>query len=90
MDFVVQNRGALAVTGLTLAIDAAGAGSTQPVPPLAAGATYVVKVPVDPAALAAAGSMKFVTQLVNPTGLIDAVPANNRRSSVLSAPPPPK
>lgn len=90
MDFVVQNRGALAVTGLTLAIDAAGAGSTQPVPPLAAGATYVVKVPVDPAALAAAGSMKFVTQLVNPTGLIDAVPANNRRSSVLSALPPPK
>ena len=88
MDIVLQNRSALAVTGLTLALDAAGAGSTQPIPPLAAGATYVVKVPVDPAALAAAGSMKFVTQLINPAGLIDAVPANNRRSSVLSAPPP--
>jgi hypothetical protein len=90
MDFVVQNRSALAVSGLTLAIDAAGTGSTQPVPPLAPGATYVVKVPVSPAALATAGSMKFVTQLVNPAGLTDAVPANNRKSSVLSAPAPTK
>ncbi len=86
MEFVVQNRSALAVAGLTLAIDAAGTGSTQPIPPLAPGATYVVKVPVAPTALAAAGSMKFVTQLVNPAGLTDAVPANNRKSSVLSAP----
>jgi hypothetical protein len=86
MDFVVQNRSALAITGLSLAIDAAGSGSTQLIPPLAAGATYVVKLPVDPTQLAAAGSLKFVTQLVNPTGVIDAVPANNRRSSILSAP----
>jgi hypothetical protein len=75
MDFIVQNRSALAVSGLTLAIDAAGTASTQAIPALAPGATYVVKIPVNPAALAASGSMKFVTQLVNPTSLTDAVPA---------------
>ena len=90
MDFIVQNRSALAVSGLTLAIDAAGTASTQAIPALAPGATYVVKIPVNPAALAASGSMKFVTQLVNPTSLTDAVPANNRKSSVLSAPAPVK
>ena len=40
--------------------------------------------------LAAAGAMKFVTQLVNPTGVTDAVPANNRRSGILTAPAPTK
>lgn len=84
IDFVVQNRSALAVTGLNLAIDATGKTSTQPIPPLAAGATYVVKVPVDAAALAAGTTQKFSTQLLNAPGVTDAVPANNRRSSVLS------
>ncbi len=90
MDFVVQNRSGIPVTGLTLAIDAAGTSSTKLIPSLAAGASYVVKVPVTPTALAAASSMKFVTQLVNPAGLTDAVPSNNKKSSVLSAPPPVK
>jgi hypothetical protein len=86
MDFVVQNRGSFTVTGLMLTIDAAGVTSTQPVLPLAPGATAVVKVPVDATALAAGTAQKFLTQLVNPPGLIDAVPANNRKSSTLSVP----
>ena len=88
MDFVVQNRSALDVTGLTLAIDAAGTPSTQLIPPLAPGAIYVAKVPVDAAALAAGASLRYTTQLINPSGVTDAVPANNRKSSVLSPPAP--
>lgn len=86
MDFVVQNRGAFTVTGLTLAIDAAGIATTQPVLPLAPGATAVIKVPVNATALAAGTAQKFSTQLVNPPGLTDAVPSNNRKTSTLSAP----
>ena len=92
MDFVVQNRSALPVTGLTLNLTmTAGAGLTGDstasfnVPALAPGAIYVEKIPVDDRTLAA-GSMKFSTQLVNPSGVTDAVPANNRKSSVLTAP----
>jgi hypothetical protein len=87
MDFIVQNRSAFAITGLTLAIDAAGTAHNQPIPPLAPGAIYVTKVPVDTAALAAGNSQKFSTQLINPPGLTDAVPANNRKSSILAPPP---
>ena len=84
MNFVVQNRSALAVTGLNLAIDAGGQTTTQAIPPLAAGATYVVKLPVDSTVLATGTAQKFSTQLLNPPGVTDAVPANNRKSSVLT------
>lgn len=86
MDFVVQNRSGQAVAGMTLDINAGGATSSVDIPLLNPGATYVVKMPVDQAALAAAGSLKFVTQLNNPPGVIDQVPANNRRGSSLTAP----
>ena len=96
MDFVVQNRGAFPITGLTLNLTmTAGAGATgdstttRTLPPLAAGAIYVAKISVDDRTLAA-GSMKFTTQLVNPNGLTDAVPANNRKSSTLVPPTPTK
>jgi hypothetical protein len=84
MNVVVQNRSALMATGLNLAIDAAGRISNQPIPPLAPGASYVVKLPVDYLALAAGNAQKFSTTLLNSPGVIDAVPANNRKSSVLS------
>jgi hypothetical protein len=41
---------------------------------------------IDPNQLAAAGSMVFRTQLNNPDDIVDQVPANNRRTSVLTAP----
>ena len=37
-------------------------------------------------ALAAAGRLTFTTQLTNPLGTVDQVPANNRRASVLTPP----
>jgi hypothetical protein len=46
----------------------------------------VVRIPVDLTAQTAGTGLKFSTQLVNPPGLTDAVPANNRKSSILSAP----
>jgi hypothetical protein len=84
MNFVVQNRSGLAITGLSLKIESAGNDTTLPIPPLAAGATTLVRLPVDAGALAPGTTQQFSTQLINPAGLVDAVPANNRRSSVLS------
>jgi hypothetical protein len=88
MQFVVQNRSGRTVTGLTLDVTAGTTTSTQPIPSLAAGETYVVAMPVSDATLKAAGTLNFTTRLNNPLGTADAVPKNNVRSSVLSAPKP--
>jgi hypothetical protein len=87
MQFVVQNRSGHAVSGLQLNVDANGANTPYAVPSLDVGATYVVKVPVDQASLEAAGQVVYRAQLVNPPGVTDTVPANNRKTSVLTAPP---
>ena len=84
MDFVVQNRGGRTVSGLQLQVEAGGTPVSYALPALQPGASYVVRQPVDPAVLAAAGSLVFRSQLVNPPGLVDQVPANNRRASVLT------
>jgi hypothetical protein len=89
MDFVVQNRSARSVTGMTLAIDTGGATRNASVPMLAPGATQVVALPVDAGTLAREGTMVFRTQLINPSGTTDAVPANNTKTSSLSAPATP-
>ena len=39
MEFVVQNRSGQTVSGLQLNVDASGASSVVPIPPLKAGAT---------------------------------------------------
>ncbi|HVS52216.1 MAG TPA: S8 family serine peptidase, partial [Opitutaceae bacterium] len=88
MQFVVQNRSAQPVSGLTLKITAGNSESARLVPMLAPGETFVVTWPNATALTAAAGgSVRFTTELVNPAGLTDVVPANNRRASVLTAPP---
>jgi hypothetical protein len=84
MDFVVQNRSGQSVGGLQLNLTAGGVSSTQAVPPLAAGASTVVTVPVNQAASKTEGGITFATQLLNPGGIVDRVPANNRKSSVLA------
>lgn len=88
MEFVVQNRSGRTITGMNLAVTVGATTSTQTVPGLAAGEIYVVKSPVSDTTLKSAGSIPFTTQLNNPIGVADQVPANNRRSSVLSAPKP--
>jgi len=86
MEFVVQNRSGQSVSGMMLDVTVGAITSSQIVPSLAPGESYVVKTPVDDAALRRAGSLVFSTQLKNPIGLDDKVPANNRRTSVLTAP----
>jgi len=88
MQFVVQNRSGRTVSGMALNVTAAGSAQTLAVPSLAPGETYVAKVPVNDIALRAAGSIAFTTQLSNPAGVVDQVPANNRRASVLTPPKP--
>ncbi|MEO8351554.1 MAG: S8 family serine peptidase [Chthoniobacteraceae bacterium] len=84
MQFVVQNRSAQGVAGLVLNVNAGQADRKFSVPPLGPGATFAVHVPVDYAALQNAGRLDYRTQLVNPSGMIDAVPANNQRANTIS------
>jgi hypothetical protein len=86
MLFVVQNRSGQAVTGMSLAVTAGTTTTNYVVSSLAAGASQVIKVPVDSTLLRSTGQIQYNTTLVNPTGIVDQVPNNNRRSSVLSAP----
>ncbi len=86
MEFVVQNRSSQPVTGLTLNVDVSGAASTNYLPTLAPSEIYVVKLPVSATTLASSGGLKFTTVLVNPPGLVDQVPANNRKASTLTPP----
>ena len=88
MDFVVQNRSGRTITGMSLSVTIGTTTSNQSVPSLAAGETYVAKVSVNESALKQAGRITYSTQLVNPIGTVDQVPANNKRSSVLTAPKP--
>jgi subtilisin family serine protease len=86
MEFVVQNRSGQGVSGMVLNVDAGGVASTTPIPLLAPGATAVVKMPVDQNQLTASGSIVYRTELINPPGIVDQVPANNRRTSSLAPP----
>lgn len=88
MDFVVQNRSGQAVSGMTLAVAAGATTTNYLVPNLGPGDSQVIRVPVDEAQLFNAGQIRYTTTLVNPLGLVDQVPANNVRSSVLTAPAP--
>src|SRR6185503_19947602 len=69
MDFVVQNRGAQTVTGLSLEVDTNGFTTTYRLPEIVAGASYALQVPVDQKNLAASNGLTFTTQLVTPFGL---------------------
>ena len=86
MQFVVQNRSSQAVAGLNLNVTAGTDATAYPIPSLAAGESYVAKVPLDDTALKAAGTLRFTTQLANPAGFTDRVPGNNRKASVLTPP----
>ncbi|WP_414660830.1 S8 family peptidase [Horticoccus sp. 23ND18S-11] len=86
MAFVIQNRSGRTISGMALEVSVGTTTSTQPLPGLAAGESYVTTVPVNESTLKSAGSLAFKTRLVNPIGTVDQVPANNSRSSVLSAP----
>lgn len=88
MQFVVQNRSGRALTGTSLAIAAGTVRTTQTLPTLAPGETYIAKVAVNPLTLNMAGSITYTTQLTNPLGVIDQVPGNNRKSTTLSPPKP--
>jgi hypothetical protein len=87
MEFVVQNRSGRAVSGLILAVTAGTTTAQQAVPSLSPGESYVARAPVSES-LRATGNLTFTTQLNNPLGVTDQVPANNRRTSTLVAPQP--
>lgn len=89
MEFVIQNRSGQPVTGMSLNVSAGNVVTNSAVPTLLPGESYVAKVPVRDAAVKETGRMVFKTELVNPPGLVDQVPANNQKSSVLTPPEKP-
>jgi hypothetical protein len=83
MEFVVQNRSGIAVSDMTLNINAAGVRQTVPVPYLQPGERWSYTVPVDQARLSTEGQLTYTSQLRNPNGLTDANPGNNGKASVV-------
>ena len=84
MELVVQNRSGRAMAGLELDVDAGGTHTPYPVPLLAPGATYVVQASIDVSRLDADGGMVVRTELKNPAGIEDQMPANNRRATLIA------
>jgi hypothetical protein len=76
------------VTGLKFTVQINGVTllGYAPLATLAPGQTWTAHVPADEVALKNAGQLTFTTQLENPPGVVDAHPANNKRSSVLLPP----
>jgi hypothetical protein len=84
MEFVIQNRSGQGIGGMVLTVDASGTTTAYSIPLLGPGASYVVGAPVDQSQLKANPGLVFRTQLANPGGVIDQVPANNRKTSALA------
>jgi hypothetical protein len=81
LEVVLQNRGALPATQLKLTIDLNGRSSTYMVPAIDAGRSTAVPLPID--AATAAGPITLHTRLDNPEGVLDTIPANNTRASLI-------
>ena len=87
LSLVVQNRGGRALDGLELIVEAGDAVYRPALPALAAGASVVVKVPLDRARIAAAERTEVRSRLVLPAGLADQNPANNALGGVVRGGP---
>lgn len=83
---VVQNRSARPAAGLTLTVDVSGTANQATIPWLDAGASTTLTVQVDTARLRQEGHLQVRSDLANTAGIADAVPANNRRTGVITAP----
>jgi hypothetical protein len=81
LEIVVQNRSAAPATSLALTVDMNGTISRYTVPSIGAGGSLGVEIPVD--ATIAAGPITLRTRLDNPPGVVDALPANNTRGSLI-------
>ncbi|HEY0947705.1 MAG TPA: S8 family serine peptidase [Opitutaceae bacterium] len=86
LSVVVQNRSARPAAGLTLTVDVGGTASQATISWLDAGASTTLTVQVDTARLREQGHLPVRSDLANTTGITDAVPANNQRTGVITAP----
>ena len=78
---VVQNRSARASAEQVLTVNLNGRVTTYAIPAIAPGLSTAVVLPVD--ASTAAAPIELRTQLEQPEGVIDTVPANNTRASLV-------
>lgn len=83
VDIIVQNRGGQGVSGLQLDVTSGDQTTSRLIPWLPAGATSIVRLPVDASNLSSGSGIQFRSVLTNPAGLVDQNPANNRKVTVL-------
>lgn len=86
MEIMVQNRSAQGVAGLELSVESTVGVITQTLPWLKSGATTTVTLPVSERTLQSGQPVIFRSRLVTPSGTVDAVPANNRKTSSIQSP----
>ncbi len=86
LQIVLQNRSATGAAGLDLQLNINGSLQHYPVNWIAPGECAIVNLPISIQQLAAAGQIEIKTELINPSGSLDAQPANNQRSTTLSTP----
>ena len=85
MEFLIQNRSGSAVSGMDLYVTDNAAQTVYRIPPLGAGASTIVAVPVNQSELSRSESgIAYRSQLLNPNGTRDVVPSNNQKASTVS------
>ncbi|MES2706504.1 MAG: S8 family serine peptidase [Verrucomicrobiota bacterium] len=84
VEITLQNRSGLGVSGLQLQLTSGASQNLFNVPAMMAGSSYTVAFAVDQTALNSAGGVTVRSRLINPSGVSDALPANNQRGSVIS------
>ncbi len=85
MEFVIQNRSGLTVSGMNLYITESAGQLAYQIPPLNPGATTTVSIPVNQIDLSrAVNGLSYRSQLLNPNNVTDVLPVNNQKASTVS------
>lgn len=83
LEIVVQNRSGQGIAGAQLDVTAGQQVISRKLDWLPPGGSTVVKIDVDPSLLQNDGNIPYRAILTNPAGIVDQVPGNNQRSTVL-------
>ena len=85
MEFVIQNRSGSMVSGMELFITDSLAQNAYSIPPLNPGASTTIALPVNQLELTRSETgVAYRSQLMNPNGTRDVLPANNQKASTVS------
>ena len=85
MEFVIQNRSGSSVAGMELFITDSMGQNSYLIPTLNPGASTTIALPVNQLELSRSqAGVAYRSQLMNPNGTRDVIPANNQKASTVS------